>query len=497
MKHCLLILISAFGLASSSFAAEQFWLEGKDHPELRVNVDLKTLAPDAYLKIAERMNGAVVNISTTQVIRSPRARGPRRGPGPNQPGPRGPNPFDDLFEDFFFGPFSEMPQPERRAQSLGSGFILNSAGYIVTNNHVVEQAEKVKVVLADDSEFEAKVVGRDPKTDVALLKIEPKNVSLKSVVLGDSDRMRVGEVVVAIGNPFGLSNSVTQGIVSAKERSIGAGPYDDFIQTDASINPGNSGGPLLDLQGEVIGINAAIVSSGAGGSVGIGFAIPINLAKKVLLSLRETGKVVRGRLGVLIQKVGAEHAAALKLPDKTGALVSDVQEDSPAKKAGIKVGDVVTRFDGKRIKDWHELPIAVANTPVGKKVQVEVIRDGKQMTFSVTIVELKDEEVETSTSGPVGSDRLGMTVQKLTPEMASSLDVDKNLEAVVVTEIDPNGAAYAKGIRQGDIILEVNRKRVPTVAAYKSATSKLKKGDTVLVLVKRGASTLFVAFTLP
>ncbi|MFH1262013.1 MAG: trypsin-like peptidase domain-containing protein [Pseudomonadota bacterium] len=350
----------------------------------------------------------------------------------------------------------------------------------MTNNHVVERADEIKVILHDESELKAKVIGRDPKTDVALLKIEsPK--PLRSVILGDSDELKVGEVVVAIGNPFGLSHTVTQGIVSAKERTIGVGPYDEFIQTDASINPGNSGGPLLNLRGEVVGINAAIVASGQG----IGFAIPINLAKNVLLKLRESGKVVRGWLGVVIQKVTPEAATALKLPGASGALVSDIAKNSPALKAGIKTGDVIVRFKEREIKDWHELPAAVADAKIGEKAQVVVIRDGERKTFAVEIAKLEDPEAEKGTPEPTDKDKLGLLVK----------DLPGTEKGAAVVAVDANGAAGAKGIRRGDLILEVNRKPIESRASYLSAISGLKKGDSVLLLLKRGQDTLFVAFT--
>jgi serine protease Do len=491
---------AAFAILLISFSASaesSLWTEGKDKPSDRVNTGLRALSPDAYIRVAEKVDEAVVNVSTTQVIKSPH-RGflfspfghPRTKPRQQQDDNERPDdPFGDFF-DRFFGQPPSMPKEDLRQQSLGSGFVLNPEGYIVTNNHVVEKADEIKVILSNETELKAKVVGRDPKTDVALLKVDsPK--PLKSVVLGDSDQMKVGEVVVAIGNPFGLSHTVTQGIVSAKERTIGVGPYDEFIQTDASINPGNSGGPLLNLQGEVIGINTAIIASGQG----IGFAIPINLAKDVLTKLKRDGKVVRGWLGVLIQKVTPEHATALKLSGVTGALVSDVVKNSPALKAGIKVGDVIVKFRGKEIKDWHELPIAVAGVRAGEKVPIEFIRDGERKTVEVEIAKLEDKEGEPASAENTEADRLGLRVQELTNEMAKSLGLDEDVKGVVVAEVDPAGAAAEKGVRRGDVIIEMNRKKIANRAAYLATVSALRKGDSVLLLVKRGEGTIFIAFT--
>jgi serine protease Do len=477
-----ILLLPALG-----FAENGFWVEGKERPEERVNVGTTAVTPDAYVRISEKMDAAVVNISTTQVVKPGRTFGriprPRQRPeGRDQQG----MPFlGDPFDDDFFNRFFNAPQQEFRRQSLGSGFILNSEGYIVTNNHVVEKADEIKVVLHDETQLIARVIGRDPKTDVALLKIDAKK-PLTHVILGDSSRLKVGDIVVAIGNPFGLSHSLTQGIVSAKERSIGFGSYDAFIQTDASINPGNSGGPLLNLQGEVVGINAAIVASGQG----IGFAIPINLAKSVLMKLHEGGKVVRGWLGVMIQKVDEETAAALKLSEPKGALVSEVQKGSPAQEAGIQTGDVIVKFDGKAISDFNDLPIRVADTPVGATVPVEILRDGKSKVLKVRIQELKGETTVASgeETQPEKQDVLGLTVSNFT---------GGDVKGVLVAGIGEASAAAAHGIGPGDVILEVDRHPTPDVQSYRKVVAGKKKGDNVLLLVKRGENTtLFVAFTI-
>ena len=433
--------------------------------------------PD-FVSLAKKIKPIVVNISTTQV--SEGRGGPQEFSSPFGEE----DPFNDFWRRFFGGPLPRGPQRQR---SLGSGFIIDGDGSILTNNHVVENASKIVVKLSDDQEYEAKVVGRDPKTDIAVIKINAKT-TLTAANFGDSDALEVGEWVVAIGNPFGLDSTVTSGIVSAKGRHIGQGPYDNFIQTDASINPGNSGGPLLNLRGEVIGINTAIFSR-TGGNIGIGFAIPINLVKELLPQLRGKGKVVRGYLGVLIQKVTPEIAESLGMEKSQGALVANVSKDGPAEKAGVKVGDVIVDFDGKEIKDSGDLPIIVARTPVDKKVKMKVLRDKKETVLTVAVGELKDEEV-VATAPEKGE--LGLTVQRLTPQMAESLGLERS-EGVVVSAVEPGSAADEAGIRRGDIIVEVDRKAVRSIDDYKKAIAGVRKGRGVLFLVRRGDSTLFLA----
>jgi serine protease Do len=433
--------------------------------------------PD-FVNLAKKIKPIVVNISTTQV--SEGGRGPQEFGSPFGED----DPFNDFWRRFFGGPLPRGPQRQR---SLGSGFIIDGDGSIITNNHVVENASKIVVKLSDDQEYEAKVIGRDPKTDIAVIKINAKT-NLTTANFGDSDTLEVGEWVVAIGNPFGLDSTVTSGIVSAKGRHIGQGPYDNFIQTDASINPGNSGGPLINLRGEVIGINTAIFSR-TGGNIGIGFAIPINLVKELLPQLRGKGKVVRGYLGVLIQKVTPEIAESLGLEKAHGALVANVSKDGPAEKAGVKVGDVIVEFDGKEVKDSSELPILVARTQVDKKVRMKVLRDKKETYLNVAVGELKDEEVVAAVPE---KGELGLTVQRLTPQMAESLGLEK-VEGVVVTAVEPGSAGDEAGIRRGDLIVEVDRKAVRTLDDYKKAVAGARKGRGVLFLVRRGDSTLFLA----
>ncbi|HEU4346015.1 MAG TPA: DegQ family serine endoprotease [Candidatus Binatia bacterium] len=433
--------------------------------------------PD-FVVLAKKMKPLVVNISTTQVSEG---RGGQREFG----NPFGEDdPFSDFWRRFFGGP---MPRGPQRQRSLGSGFIIDGDGSILTNNHVVENAQKIVVKLADEQEYDAKVIGRDAKTDIAVIKINAKT-ALPAASFGDSDRLQVGEWVMAIGNPFGLDSTVTSGIVSGTGRHIGQGAYDNFIQTDASINPGNSGGPLINMRGEVIGINTAIFSR-TGGNIGIGFAIPINLVKELLPQLRGKGKVTRGYLGVLIQKVTPEIAESLGMDRPRGALVANVSKDGPAEKAGVKVGDVIIEFDGKEVKDSGELPILVARTAVDKKARLKVLRDKKELTLNVAVGELKDEEVVASVPE---KGELGLTVQKVTPQIAETLGLEKT-DGVVVTAVEPGSASDEAGIRRGDVILQIDQKSIRSVDEFKKALAATKKGKGVLFLVRRGENTLFLA----
>jgi serine protease Do len=358
----------------------------------------------------------------------------------------------------------------------------------VTNNHVVEHASDIKVSLSDKEEYDAKVIGRDPKTDVALIKIDAKK-DLPVVALGDSNKLRVGEWVMAIGNPFGLGHTVTTGIVSAKGRTIGAGPYDDFIQTDASINPGNSGGPLFNMNGEVVGINTAIIATGQG----IGFTIPINVAKELLIPLREKGRVVRGWLGVQIQRVTPELAKSFGLDRERGALVADVMSDTPAQKAGIERGDVIVEFNGRTIEGMNDLPRAVASTPPNAEVPVKLMRKGQEKIVQVRIAELKEEQVAAS-SGTL-EEGLGMTVQELTPEIGRSLGVSES-KGLIVTDVEDGTPAEEAGIRRGDIIIELNQKKVETLRDYRAALGKVGSTESLLLLVRRGSNVLYVALKM-
>jgi serine protease Do len=352
---------------------------------------------------------------------------------------------------------------------------------ILTNNHVVENAKDITVTLADKREFSAKVVGRDPKTDLAVLKIEPTG-DLPVAKLGDSDTLQVGDWVMAIGNPFGLSNTVTAGIVSAKGRVIGAGPYDDFIQTDAPINPGNSGGPLFNERGEVVGINSAIFSQ-SGGNIGIGFALPVNLAKQLLPELETTGSVTRGWLGVSIQKVTPDLAKSLGLDNAQGALVADVTSSSPADKGGIKRGDVIVSYSGKKIDESSTLPALVAATPVGKTVPLEVIRNGKTKTLEVTVSKLTEQEVAID-EPTAQKGKWGLALRDLRPEERERLGLKED-EGVMVTGVQPDSPAAESGVQVGDVILQVNRTAVASVAEVKEEVSKVTDDKPLLLLLRR------------
>jgi serine protease Do len=432
-----------------------------------------------FVDLARRNFSAVVNISTTT--------NSSEGAGSGGPDER----FRDLPEPFphFFGP---GPSPHRRfrKKSLGSGFVIDRRGLILTNNHVIEDADAIVVKLADGSEHRAKLLGRDKKTDIALIRIE-KLPALNPAVLGDSDQLLVGEWVMAIGNPFGLENTVTAGIVSAKGRHIGAGPYESFIQTDAPINPGNSGGPLINLRGEVVGINSAIYSRG-GGNIGIGFASPINIAKDLLPELEQKGRVTRGWLGVMVQKVTDDIANSLGLKEASGALVAEVIQDGPAKKAGIRVGDVIVDFNGAAVKESADLPLLVARAPIGQVVKVKLLRGSSEKILEVKIQALKDDEAEVA-SASSNSETLGLTVQNVTPEVARSFGFDADTKGVVVSTVTPGSAADDAQLRRGDVILEVDRRPIDDAAAFHGALSDAEEGRSLLLLVKRGNATIFVA----
>jgi serine protease Do len=435
--------------------------------------------PLSFADLAEKLKPSVVNISTTKTVRSGRPRSPF-GQGA---------PFDRNFggDDFFERFFGDIPQREFKQRSLGSGFIISPDGYIFTNNHVVEQADKIIVKLSDGKEYEAKVIGKDAKTDIALIKIKPAG-SLPVAEIGDSDKLRVGDWVMAIGNPFGLEQTVTAGIVSAKGRVIGAGPYDNFIQTDASINPGNSGGPLFNMEGKVIGINTAIVAHGQG----IGFAIPISMAKTILPDLKAKGKVTRGWLGVSVQDITEDIAKSMKLKDRGGALINDVFKGDPADKAGLKSGDVITDINGKKIKDTHELLIIIAAFRVGETVAIKVLRDGQEKSVSITVAERKDQGEIASTRN--GSETFGMIVQEITPEIAKHLGLSTK-KGVIVVDVQEGSTADEVGIQPQDIILQVNKVKVESMKDYAREIGKASEKGGILLLIKRGKATFFVPLT--
>ncbi|MFQ5355332.1 MAG: DegQ family serine endoprotease [Mariprofundaceae bacterium] len=432
-----------------------------------------------FADLTAKQKHAVVNISTTQVTRNHHPSMPRQGPF-------GSSPFDQFFQEFF----QNRPQQERH--SLGSGFIISADGFVVTNNHVVDNADEVVVKTSDGAEFEARVIGKDPKLDLALLKIDGDKFS--TVAFGDSDDLRVGDWVLAIGNPFGLEQTVTAGIVSAKGRVIGAGPYDDFIQTDASINPGNSGGPLFNIKGEVVGINTAIFSR-SGGNIGIGFAIPINVAKSVISELRTTGHVKRARLGVYIAPIDRETQRALGLENKNGALVRQVEKESAADKAGIQAGDVIVSIDKAPIKRVHDLPIRVARHAPGDKVRIEMIRNGKRKTVVVKVEEMpgEAEEVAASVQPPP---RLGLGLAELTGDLARKLGTGTKY-GVLVQDVRRGSPAARSGIQRGDVIYQINRKRVRSLKDFKKVADKIEGGAVLQIMIDRHGDQVFTILRIP
>jgi serine protease Do len=448
-----------------------------------------------FAPLVKRVMPTVVNVAVVQEVKvqgfgfpfGPGDQGDQGNQG-NQ-GPGGPQtPFSgplNPFEQFrhFFG---QMPR-EFKERGLGSGVIVSPDGYILTNDHVVGQAEQIHVTLMDKREFTAKVIGKDKKTDLALIKIDTKQ-PLPAATLGDSDKAQVGDWVVAIGNPFGFTLTVTAGIVSAKGRALG-GNYDDFIQTDASINPGNSGGPLFNTQGQVIGINTMIYSS-TGTNAGIGFAIPIDLAKHVMEQLKAHGRVIRGWLGVEIQQVTPDLAQSFGLAKPTGALVAGVEPDGPAAKAALKRGDIIVKFDGRPVHDEHELPLIVADTPINKKVAVEVIRDGNRKTLEVVIGELKTSPTQVAKAEEPGSN-WGMQVGRITPDIADHYHLQVH-KGVVVRGVKPDSPAAEAGILPGDVLLEVNHHKVSSVDDFLAEVKQAKASKRpALILLQRGSATLY------
>lgn len=433
--------------------------------------------PD-FVKLAENLTPTVVNISTKKNMKS---LSMQQTP---QLSPNGKDPFEDFFGRFFRG----MPERPQRQNGLGSGVLISEDGEIITNNHVVADADEIMVKLSDHHEYKAKILGTDDKLDIAVLKINPKG-KLHFASLGDSDKMHVGEWVMAIGNPFGLERTVTAGIISAKGRVIGSGPYDDFLQTDASINPGNSGGPLINGKGEVIGINTAIIASGQG----IGFAIPINLAKSILPQLREGKKVTRGYLGVNAQQVTADLAKSFGLEEAEGALVSEVYKGSPAEKSGVKVGDIILEFDGNPVHEVSELPRLVAGTKIGKSVHIKLLREGKKIDKTVTVGKLKGEP-DASTQGKT-SQNLGISVQDMTKEYAENQNIPFE-KGAVVTSVEPGSIVESAGLMKNDIIREINGHTIANASDYEKETAALKKGSVVRFLLKRGESSIFIGFTV-
>ncbi len=460
-----------------------------------------------FADLADRLLPAVVNISTTQTISQ---RKGNHGNAPEVPQFPPGSPFEEFFKDFFDHQGKGEPNaPPRHATSLGSGFIIDAKkGWVVTNNHVIQDADEITVILHDDTNLKAEVVGRDTKTDIALLKV-PTDHPLVAVTFGDSDKIRVGDWVLAIGNPFGLGGTVTAGILSARARDINSGPYDDFLQTDASINRGNSGGPMFNLAGEVIGINTAIFSP-SGGSVGIGFAIPSNLAKPVIAQIQDFGHTRRGWLGVRIQGVTPEIAESLGMAKPHGALVASVTAGGPAAVAGVLAGDVVITFDGKDVGEMRRLPRIVADTGIGKVVPVVVWRKGKQMTFQVKVGELEaaeesgllntgNEEANPKAVAPAKAfDQLGLKLSALSADLRQQFELGPDVKGVVVTEVQANGPAADKNVRPGDVIVEVSQQEVasPAEVAAKIQKARDEGKKSVLMLVDRQGDLRFLALPL-
>lgn len=445
-------------------------LLGESAPELLSSSSSSGISP-SLSGLVEKQKHSVVNISTTNVVKQGPVF-PDFGEG-------------DVFEEFFKRFFPNDREREFRKKGLGSGFVVSKNGYIVTNNHVIRKAEDVQVVLYDGSRYAAEIVGQDVKTDLAVLKIKPEK-KLRPVVFGDSDGLRIGDWVMAIGNPFGLGYTVTVGIVSAKGRSLGLGAYDDFIQTDASLNPGNSGGPLFNLRGEVVGVNTAIAARGQG----IGFSIPANMAKGVISQLMEKGRVTRGWLGVIIQPITQEIAESMGHKNTDGALISDVSPGSPAEKAGLRRGDVVVEFDGEPIKEFTSLSKLVGIKVPGTSSKITVLRDGKRKDISVVLGNMPDEQT------PAESQRdEDIELTDITPDIAARFGVESE-SGVLVTNVSRGSSAWEAGFRSGDVILEIDKKPVANLEDYNKIVGGLKSGKQYLFLVKKRKNTIYIGYAV-
>ncbi|WP_246054854.1 Do family serine endopeptidase [Paracoccus gahaiensis] len=451
--------------------------------------------PGSFADLAEQVSPAVVNITTTSVVSQPTG-----GPGFGGPGiPEG-SPFSDLFREFGMPGMPGGPEggpTPRRSNALGSGFVISADGYIVTNNHVIEGADQIEVEFYAGERLPAEVVGTDPNTDVALLKVESED-PIPFVTFGDSDEARVGDWVLALGNPLGQGFSASSGIVSARNREL-SGSYDDYLQTDAAINRGNSGGPLFNLDGEVVGVNTAILSPN-GGSIGIGFSMASNVVSQVVSQLQEFGETRRGWLGVMIQDLTPEMAEAMGLQASAGAMITDVPE-GPARDAGLQTGDVITQFDGTEVEDTRGLVRRVAEAPAGETVQIVVMRDGDEQVLDVTLGRRETAEGEAapaSAEEPAETDLLGMSVTVMTPEMAAELGAAPNARGLVITDVDPEGPAADKGLSPGDIITDVNQQAVASVSDLRDRITEAREAgrQSVLMLIRRGGDPLFVALPL-
>jgi len=433
--------------------------------------DTGFLPPDSFSNLAESASPAVVNIRTVKTIKG----GGRVFRHFN----KGPFGDDDPMKDFFDRFFDEDQKRDFKQRSLGSGFIIDKDGYIVTNNHVIDNADKIVVILNDEKEFEAQIVGRDKNTDLALIKIE-SNHNLPVLRFGDSDALKVGQWVVAIGNPFGLEQTVTAGIVSAKGRVIGSGPYDDFIQTDASINPGNSGGPLLNLKGEVVGINTAIVAGGQG----IGFAIPVNLAKNIIVQLKSFGEVTRGWLGVGIQDISEEVAEYYGIKEKKGVLVTEVFPGDPADLAGIKAKDVILSVNGKTVESARQLTSMIADISVGDTIQIKINRNGKTQTIDVKIAKREETKIFGRNTQEREQSQLGIRASEITPETARRFNL-KDTAGIIVVGVDPESKAAEAGLQVHDVIREINHKSITSLSDFNKMIDNVPEGETINLFVRR------------
>lgn len=473
-------LVIGLGI-SFQFNATQSGFSEDTRPVItQESIDVLSKTNKAMSELVAAVTPSIVNISSTKTVKTP---------GFNSPF------FNDPFFRRFFGDeFGHFNKPREYKQSgLGSGVIVDRDGYILTNNHVIKDADEIIVRLSDKREFKGKVIGTDPKTDLAVISIDAED--LPAIKITDSDDLKVGETVIAIGNPYGLNQTVTSGIVSAKGRAnVGIADYEDFIQTDAPINPGNSGGALVNIQGELVGINTAIFST-TGGYQGIGFAIPTTMANIVMKSLIEEGKVVRGWLGVSIQPVSKEIAEHFELKEQKGALVAEVVEDSPAEKAGIERGDVIIMYDGKEVEDPDQLRNMVAATLPDSKVELTVSREGKEKELLVKIGELPSDI--TAAAGSYDFDNIldGVSVQNITPDIKSSLDIPHRVSGVIVTNVEMDSGA-AGALKKNDVIMEVNRKNIRNVDDYRKAVSRIKSGDSVLLLLYRNGSTIYLTLSM-
>ncbi|HEX3036328.1 MAG TPA: DegQ family serine endoprotease [Thermodesulfobacteriota bacterium] len=479
-----ILLLIAFSIALAGCEKakdEEMEEKGRDEITARQNRDLELKAQvikelPSFTGLAKKLKPSVVNISATSTIRSR----PHEFPSPFG----GEDPAEEFFKRFF----GDIPRHEFRQRGLGSGFILSSDGYVVTNDHVIDKAEDIEVILEGGKKYRAKVIGEDSTTDLALLKINPEE-ELPVAALGDSDRLEIGDWVVAIGNPFGLGHTVTAGIVSAKGRALGLGNYDDFIQTDAPINPGNSGGPLFNLKGEIVGVNTAIVAGGQG----IGFAIPINIASLIVDQLKNKGEVVRGWLGVSVQQITPGIAEGLNIEEAKGVLVADITSGGPAERAGIQRGDIIVEFNEHEVVTVSQLTNLVAFTQPGTKIELGIVREGKQKNITARIGELDGKNALKDNKGSL--EDLGLTVSEITPVLSNRFGL-KDESGVVITDVTRGSLAQESGFQEGDTILEINKKTIRGLGDYRNAVGALEPGKPALFLVKRGRNTIFMAITI-